>query len=137
MDRCFLIALCRLVVWRPNFEVATKRLLHQHVKILGSFSVMLRMEVCPCSYFQWCVYFWGPSVSFVATDEFLVRIKKITSRIGVSWTHSLPFCFLPILTQWIMAILLKGCKPNNFESHNSLKLSFTNIRGLRSNFVEC
>ena len=36
-----------------------------------------------------------------------------------------------------MAILLKGCKPNNFESHNSLKLCFTNIRGLHSNFVEC
>ena len=36
-----------------------------------------------------------------------------------------------------MAILSKACKPNNFESHNSLKLSFTNIRGLRSNFVHC
>ena len=36
-----------------------------------------------------------------------------------------------------MAILSKACKPNNFESHNSLKLSFTNIRGLRSNFVDC
>ena len=36
-----------------------------------------------------------------------------------------------------MAILSKGCKPDNFESHNSLKLSFTNIRGLRSNFVDC
>ena len=36
-----------------------------------------------------------------------------------------------------MAILSKGCKPDNFESHNSLKLSLTNIRGLRSNFVEC
>ena len=31
----------------------------------------------------------------------------------------------------------KACKPDNFESHNSLKLSFTNIRGLRSNFVDC
>ena len=31
----------------------------------------------------------------------------------------------------------KGCKPDNFESHNSLKLSFTNIRGLRSNFIDC
>ena len=41
------------------------------------------------------------------------------------------------LTQWIMAILLKGTKPDNFEPHNSLKLSFTNIWGLRSNFVEC
>ena len=36
-----------------------------------------------------------------------------------------------------MAILSKACKPDNFESHNSLKLSFTNIRGLCSNFVDC
>ena len=36
-----------------------------------------------------------------------------------------------------MAILSEACKPDSFESHNSLKLSFTNIRGLRSNFVDC
>ena len=36
-----------------------------------------------------------------------------------------------------MAKLSKGSKPDIFESHNSLKLSFTNIRGLRWNFVEC
>ena len=36
-----------------------------------------------------------------------------------------------------MAILSKAWKPYNFESHNSLKLSFTNIRGLHSNFVDC
>ena len=36
-----------------------------------------------------------------------------------------------------MAILSKACKPDNFGSRNSLKLSFTNIRGLRSNFVDC
>ena len=40
-----------------------------------------------------------------------------------------------------MAILSKpdnfACKPDNFESHNSLKLSFANIRGLRLNFVDC
>ena len=36
-----------------------------------------------------------------------------------------------------MAILSKVCKSDNSESHNSLKLSFTNIRGLRSNFVDC
>ena len=30
----------------------------------------------------------------------------------------------------------KVCKPDNFESHNSLRLSFTIIRGLRSNFVD-
>ena len=36
-----------------------------------------------------------------------------------------------------MAILSKGCKPDSFESYNSLKLSLTNICGLRLNFVEC
>ena len=36
-----------------------------------------------------------------------------------------------------MAILSKGSNPDNFEPHNSLKLSFTNIPGLLSNFVEC
>ena len=36
-----------------------------------------------------------------------------------------------------MAMLSKACKHDNFESHNSLKLRFTNIRGLRSNIVDC
>ena len=36
-----------------------------------------------------------------------------------------------------MTILSKACKPDNFELYNSLKLSFTNIQGLRSNFVDC
>ena len=51
------------------------------------------MEVCPYSYFEWCGYFWGPRVSFVMADEFSVRVTKITSKIGVSSTHSLPFYF--------------------------------------------
>ena len=36
-----------------------------------------------------------------------------------------------------MATLSKACKPDNFELYNSLKLSFTNIRGLQSNFADC
>ena len=36
-----------------------------------------------------------------------------------------------------MTILSRACKPDNFELHNSLKLSFMNIRGLRLNFVDC
>ena len=36
-----------------------------------------------------------------------------------------------------MAILSKACKPENFELLNSLKLSFMNIWGLHSNFVDC
>ena len=36
-----------------------------------------------------------------------------------------------------MAILSKGCKPDNFESCNSLKLSFTSIWGFCLNFTDC
>ena len=36
-----------------------------------------------------------------------------------------------------MAIFSKECKPDNPEPHNSLKLRFTNIQDIRSNFVEC
>ena len=36
-----------------------------------------------------------------------------------------------------MTILSIACKPDKFELHNSLKNSFTNIRGLRWNFVDC
>ena len=42
-----------------------------------------------------------------------------------------------LLTQWIVTILSNGCKLDNFESRNSLKLSFANIWDLHSNFVEC
>ena len=49
------------------------------------------------------------------------------------------YVFYLFLTRGILAILSKGCKPDNFESHNSLKLfkSFTNIYGFCLNFVEC
>ena len=40
------------------------------------------------------------------------------------------------LTELIITILSKGCKPDDSESHSSLKLSFLNIQGLCSNFVE-
>ena len=36
-----------------------------------------------------------------------------------------------------MAILSKACKPCNFQVHNSLKLSFTNIWGLCLDFIDC
>ena len=39
-NRCFLVALCCLIVRRPNLEVSTKGLLHQQVKYWSSFSAM-------------------------------------------------------------------------------------------------
>ena len=41
-------------------------------------------KMCPYNYFRWCGYFLGPCVSFLTSDEFSVRITKITSRVGVS-----------------------------------------------------
>ena len=40
------------------------------------------------------------------------------------------------LLEWIMAILSKGRKPGDFESHNSLKLNFINTQGPCVIFVE-
>ena len=40
------------------------------------------------------------------------------------------------LAQWIVTILSEGFKPDNFQPHNSLKLRFTNVQSLCSNFVE-
>ena len=36
-----------------------------------------------------------------------------------------------------IGVLSKSWKPDNFELHNFLKLSFKNIRDLHSNFVDC
>ena len=58
-------------------------LLHQTVSH-PIISYWVGLEVCPYSYFRWCGYFRGPWMSFVTTDEFLMRATKITSRISVS-----------------------------------------------------
>ena len=87
----------------------------------------------PYSYFWGCGYFWASWVSFVTTDEFLVRVTKFTQGLVSYELKVYLSIFNLVLTQW----LSKGYKPYNFEPHNSLKLSFTNIWGLRSNFVEC
>ena len=40
-NKCFLVALCHLIVRIPNLEGATKRLLHQQVTIQGHFQCHL------------------------------------------------------------------------------------------------
>ena len=50
-------------------------------------------------------------------------------------SHELTACvsvFDLFLTQWVMAVLSKGCKADGFQSHDSLKLSFTSIQVLCS-----
>ena len=79
---------------------------------------MLCMEVCPSSYFWWWGYFWGPWVSFVLVDSH----KNLQGFVSQGLTAYLSV-FNLLLTQWIMAILSKGFKPDNFEPHNSLNLA--------------
>ena len=67
------------------------------------------------------------------TDELSVWVVKITSKIGISWTHSQTFCFWPNLNSLNSVHIYKI---DNFESQNSLKLCFTSIWGLRLNIVD-
>ena len=45
--------------------------------------------------------------------------------------------FLFLYTYYEMAIILKLVKPAHSKTHNSLKVSNTNIRGFHSNFLHC
>ena len=47
------------------------------------------------------------------------------------------FLFLTYFNSMNYGHIMTGCKPDNFESLNSQKLNFTNIRGFRLNFVDC
>ena len=109
------------------------RLLHQQVKMChvayGSVSLQVLLVVWIFLTSLGVIYYnrWVLSEGHKKLLQGLVS-DELTAYVSV---------FNLFLTQWIIAILSKGCKPDNFESHNSLKLSFTNIWGLHSNFVEC
>ena len=57
------------------------------------------------------------------------RSQKLLQQLIMSYKLAVYFLFWPIfnLMIWIMAILWKGCKPDNFQSHNSLKLSLLKL----------
>ena len=75
----------------------------------------------------------GCHICFVTTDEFSVRVILLQGLVSHEIATSYLSAFGLILTHEI-AILSKVQKPDNFESHNCLKLNFQN---LRSNFAEC
>ena len=56
-NRCFLVALCRLIVRRPNLEVATEASPSTGKNIGVDLVSCLCMKVCPYSYFRWYEYF--------------------------------------------------------------------------------
>ena len=93
------------------------------------------MEVCFYSYFWWCWYLRGLWVSFVTTDEFSVRSQKILQGLMSDELIACLSYFDLFLTNEIV-ILSKGHKPDKSESHNFLKVRFTNIPSIRLNFAE-
>ena len=80
-------------------------------------------EVPGCHLFQQMSSLWGS--------------QKLLQRLVCHELTAYLSAFNLFLTQWIMVILSKRYKPDNFETHNYLKLSFTNVWGLRSNFAKC
>ena len=85
----------------------------------------------------------GLDIPNVSGCHFLQQIvchcgsQKINSRINVSLTQSLRFWFIPLFSQNEMVILSTVHKPDNFQSHISLRRTFTDICGLDSNFTWC
>ena len=80
-DRCYLVALYRLLEKRPNLEVANKRLHHQQVKYRGSFSAMLAHGSASLKLFLvvW-IFLRSLGIIFI-THEFSVKVKKITGEL--------------------------------------------------------
>ena len=59
-------------------------------------------------------------MSFVTTDEFSVRVTKLFQGFV---SHELTV-YLSIFNLFLTS---KGCKPDNFEPHPSMKFSLVNI----------
>ena len=73
------------------------------------------------------------SLGVICYDRwFLSEVHKSYFKDWCLMNSQPAFLFLTSLNLMIMVILSKACK-----SHNSLKLSFMNIWGLCSNFVDC
>ena len=76
-----------------------------------------------------CYLFWQVSSQWVS--------QKLLQGLVSHELTAYPFVSDLFLTQWIMVILSKRCKPGNCESQSSLKPGFANIRSPSSNFAEC
>ena len=94
----------------------------------------LHMEVPPYCYFWWCGYFWGPWVSFFYNRWHLSEGHKNYFKDWCLIKSQPTFLFLTFFNTVNYG---QGCKLDDFELHNSLKLSFTYIWGRCLNFVDC
>ena len=88
----------------------------------------------PCSYFQRCRYMEVPWVSWQMRSQ--LDSQKLLQRL-LSHKPTAYLSIFDLFSTHKLTILSKECELDNFESHNSLKVSFTNIWGLCLNFVDC
>ena len=111
--------------WLPMVTLACcdVTVIIKHINETWKISNCLVKKSC---YFWWCRYSLGPWVSFFMTDEFTVMSLMNLYR-----------TFLIFASFWLneMVILSKVPQPHTFESRSFLKLNFTNIWSLRSNFI--
>ena len=105
-NRCVLVALCRMIVMRPNLEVVPKRLLDQQVKILGVVLVRCCLwktvptgisggmdisEVPECNLSRQMICQWG--------------LQKLLQGFVSHELTAYPSVFNMFLTQWILYII--------------------------------
>ena len=106
-----------------------------HRSVSLQLFLVLCIEVYPYSYFWSWGYFWGLWVS-IGYDRCV--LSEGYKNYFMDWRlMNSQSTFLFLTYYKLMAVLSKSCKPDDFELHNSVKLSFTKIWGLRSNFIDC
>ena len=100
------------------------------------FGTMLSMEMCPHTFFLGVI----TKISGFRMLWQISSTRKSQTFIQGLVSHQLTVYLSELYSNiWIneMEILSKVCKPDNFDSINSLKLSFTNTQVLCFNFVGC
>ena len=95
--------------------------------------------MCSYSYFRWCENF-SRSLDVICYDRWVLSgshkklLEGLVSHELTGYLSVIAYFYFNEL--WVYYVS-KTCKPDNFELHNSLKLSFSNILVFRSNFVDC
>ena len=106
-----------------GWSTKVKKVPSPHQVRLGPLDTNPVLQCLGC-YFQRCGYFWG----VIWYDRWVLSEGHKNHFKDWHLMNSQPtFLFLTYLNL-IMVILSKGCKPDNFELHNSLELSFKNIQ---------
>ena len=87
------------------------------------------------------VWIFMRSLGVICYDIWVLREgRKNYFKDWCLMNSQLTFLFLTnlnLMNLWQFKLLSKASKPDNFESHNFLKLRSANIPGLHSNFVDC